>query len=310
MQNFYDLAIIGAGIAGVSSAVYAKRAGLKFVIFESGSVGGQLLLMERVDNFIGLGLNVSGYQLAEQLSKTLNDLGIQLIFEKVIKINTEEKIVKIWTEKNFYTSKALIISTGASFKKLKIKGEDEFIGKGVSYCAVCDGFFFKNKTVAVIGGGNTAAQEALYLSNICAKIFLIHRRDKLRALNYLQEALFKKENLKIIYNHIVTQINGKNFVEEIILEDTENKLKKNLNVDAIFIAIGATANTQIFKGIIDIDADGFILTDERLKTSLDFIWAAGDCRRRPLRQLITAAAEGSIAAIEAYKYLKTAYISI
>ncbi|MCM8819987.1 MAG: FAD-dependent oxidoreductase, partial [Candidatus Omnitrophica bacterium] len=222
----------------------------------------------------------------------------------------EEKIVKIWTEKNFYTSKALIIATGASFKKLQIKGEDEFIGKGVSYCAVCDGFFFKNKTVAVVGGGNTAVGEALYLSGICSKVYLIHRREKLRALNYLQDALFKKENVEIIYNHIVTQINGKNFVEEIILEDNENKLKKNLNVDGVFIAIGITANTQIFKDIVDIDENGFILTDENLKTSLDFIWAIGDCRKRPLRQLITAAAEGSIAALEAYKYLKTPYISI
>jgi thioredoxin reductase (NADPH) len=306
------LAIIGAGIAGSSCAIYAKRAGLEFSIFEPKAVGGQLLFIEKIENYIGVEKEIKGADLVKRIIDAFNNLGIKVRNEKIIKIEIKDKdrVVNLFSEKASYTFKGVVIATGASFKKLNVTGEDKFLGRGVSYCAVCDGFFFKGKEVAVVGGGNSACEEAIYLSKIANKVFLIHRRDRLRAIDYLQKELFNKKNIQVIFNKVVKEIKGEDFVKEVILEDVVTKKATHLSLDGIFIAIGMTPNTEIFKNIVSLDKNGFIITDENMKTSCDFVWACGDCRRRPLRQLITAASEGAIAALSAYKYLKSNYISV
>jgi thioredoxin reductase (NADPH) len=309
MKEDFELAIIGAGIAGVSAAIYAKRAGLKFSIFEPKAIGGQLLLMETVDNYTGINLGTKAQALAASLSGSLSQLAIEPVSEEVLKIEQNSRGVRLFTQENKYCGAGLIVATGASFKRLAINKEEEFTGKGVSYCAVCDGFFFRNKTVAVIGGGNTAAEEALYLSNICKKVYLIHRKPKLRSIEYLQKEIFLRKNIEVIFDSAVKEINGTDFLESITIENIVTKKISGLNINGLFIAIGVKPNTELFKDIIRLDEGGFILTNEAMKTSLDFIWAAGDCRQRPLRQLITASSEGAIAAVSAYKYLKGGYIS-
>ncbi len=309
MKDPKDLIIVGAGIAGVSAAVYAKRSGLDFLIFEPGLVGGQLQSMQHIDNYVGVGLGAKASQMVERLDQTISDLKIDLIKEKITKISKDGKFLKLDAENNNYKTKALIVATGASFRKLGLKREKDFIGKGISYCAVCDGFFFKGKEVAVVGGGNSAVEEALYLSEIAKKVILIHRRDKLRALDYLQKQLKAKDNLEIIYNSVVVEPKGKELLEGVVVEDLLTKNRKTLSLQGLFVAIGINPATELFKDLVSQDSQGFIITDEEMKTSHDSIWACGDCRRRPLRQLITAASEGAIASLSAYKYLKGHYIS-
>lgn len=310
MNSQTDIIIIGAGIAGVSCGVYAKRAGLNPLIFEPGVIGGQLLLMECVDNYVGVPLKTKGRDLAQTLEDTVRDLDIAIVREQIVRIKPDQKEIIVYTQKNQCSAPALVVATGASFKKIDVKGEEQFIGRGVSYCAVCDGFFFRGKTVAVVGGGNTAVEEALYLSDICRKVYLIHRRDTLRAMEYLQKDVFRKENIEVLFNHTIKEIKGGDFVREIILENVLDKTDRVVAVDGLFVSIGIRPNTDIVKGIMTLDESGFILTDNQMKTSCERIWTCGDCRKRPLKQLITAASEGAISAISVYKYLKGQYISV
>lgn len=309
MKQNTSLAIIGAGIAGVSAAIYAKRSGLTFTLFEPGPVGGQLLLMESVDNYTGVKFGTKGYELAKSLSDTLSKLNIEISKEEITKIDISGKEIKMHSQENIFSFESAIIATGASFKKIGVPGEERLTGKGVSYCAICDGFFFKNKTVAVVGGGNTALEEALYLSNICQKVYLIHRRNELRAIEYLQKEIFSKKNIEVIFDVTVNELKGTDFLEEIILKNVNNSEEKSISLNGLFIAIGVKPNTEFLKKVLSLDAQGFIITDEEMKTNRDFIFAVGDCRKRPLRQLMTAAAEGSIAALSAYKYLNGGYVS-
>ncbi|MBN3040796.1 MAG: FAD-dependent oxidoreductase [Candidatus Omnitrophica bacterium] len=304
-----ELAIIGAGIAGVSAAIYAKRSGLEFDIFESKALGGQLLLMENIDNYAGIPAGTKGFELSEALSRNLSGLDIEPINQEILSIKIDKDLIWLKSQENNYTYKTLIIATGATFRRLDVPGESQLTGKGVSYCAVCDGFFFKGKTVAVIGGGNTAAEEALYLSDVAEKVFLVHRRDQLRALGYLQKEIFAKKNIEIIFGHVVEKVNGTTKVDSLILSNIKNGEKKPLSLQGVFIAIGITPATSLFSGLLDLDDSGFILTDEFLQTSSPLIWACGDCRKRPLKQLITAASEGAIASLSVYKHLRGHYIS-
>jgi thioredoxin reductase (NADPH) len=240
---------------------------------------------------------------------TLKDLEIDITSQEITGIQIDKTSVKLIAEGKNYNVKALIVASGAAFRSLGLSTENNYIGKGLSYCAVCDGFFFKNKDVAVIGGGNTAAQEALHLAGICRKVYLIHRREQLRAIDYLQKQLRKKNNVEIIFDSIVREIEGKDILENIVIENVKTNRTLTLPLNGLFIAIGVRPHTDIFKDIISMDDGGFILTNEEMKTSCDFVWACGDCRKRPLRQLITAASEGAIAAMSAFKYLKGGYIS-
>ncbi len=310
MTNTKELIIAGAGIAGVSAAIYAKRSGLDFLIFEPKALGGQLLSMQTVDNYVGLGLGAAAARMVQNLANTLEGLGITPVNEKISKVSIDGKVLNLDADSGTYKAKALIVATGASFTRLNLEREGEFTGKGISYCAVCDGFFFKGKDVAVVGGGNTAVEEALYLSQICRKVTLIHRRDKLRALEYLQKELALKKNIEVIYNSAVVKPQGKKLLESVAIEDVLTKKQRVLDLSGLFVAIGITPATEIFKKLVSTDEKGFIVTNEEMKTSSGLIWACGDCRKRPLKQLITAASEGAIAAISVYKYLKGHYLSV
>ncbi len=310
MNKPIDLAIIGGGIAGVSAAVYAKRSGLDFCLFEPGVIGGQLLLMETVDNYIGVPLGTKARDLASQLEATLRGLEIAVTPEEISKFEISGDRINLETQENSFVAKSAIIATGASFKRLGLKREEELTGMGVSYCAICDGFFFKNKTVAVVGGGNTAIEEAIYLSNICSKVYIIHRRPSLRAIEYLQEEISRKNNVEIVFDTVIEELNGSEFLSGVNLKNITTGKTSTLSLNGLFVAIGVNPNTRSFKGAISLDDLGFIPTDEEMKTNCNFVWAAGDCRRRPLRQLVTASSEGAIAAVSAYKYLKGGYISV
>ncbi len=305
-----EFAIIGAGIAGVSAAIYAKRAGLDFYLFEPKGVGGQLVLMETIDNYAGLGLGVKGADMAATLSKTLIELDIPIVQEKVENLTRENKAVILSTREKTYKADAVVVATGASFRKLGVKGEAEFAGKGVSYCAVCDGFFFKNKEVAVVGGGNTAVEEALYLSQIVKKVTLIHRRDKLRALDYLKVSLDKKTNIEVVYDTVIEEIEGDNLLKKLLLKNVKDGTKSYLELQGLFVAVGITPNTESFNQVLSVNEQGFIITDSEMKTSCPDVFACGDCRMRPLKQLITAASEGATATLSAYKQIRGHYISV
>jgi thioredoxin reductase (NADPH) len=308
MEN-KKIAIIGSGIAGASAAIYLKRAGIDFSLFEAKATGGQLLFVEQVDNYIGLPLGMKGRELAQTISSTLEALKIDTIAEQIDSVSTNNNKVSLVSDKKTYIYDGLIVATGAACKTLNAKGESELSGKGVSYCAICDGFFYRNKIVAVVGGGNTAVEEALYLSGIAKKVYLIHRKNNLRAMEYLQKELHHKENIELVFDTVVESINGSNFVESLSVKNIKSGATKNIMLNGIFVAIGVAPATNFMKGCIDIDDGGFILTNEEMQSSSDIIWACGDCRKRPLRQLITAAAEGAIAAISGYKKIKGFYIS-
>lgn len=310
MRKEIELAIIGAGIAGVAAAIYAKRSGLEFLLFEAKGIGGQLLLMEDIDNYVGLKAGTKGRELAENLVKTLKDLAIDITNQEISKVELEEKKVILHTPECVYSAKGAIIATGANFAKLGFKGEAEFLGKGVSYCAVCDGFFFKGKDVVIVGGGNTAVEEALYLAEIVNNVTLIHRRNELRAMEYLKKQLLAKDNIKVVFDSVVKEAKGDNFLKEVIIESLKNGKSQALSAAGLFVAIGIKPHTEIFKDVVSREEKGFIVTDEEMQSSVGFIWACGDCRKRPLKQLITAASEGAIAALSAYKYLKGHYISV
>ena len=309
MRDAKDIVVVGAGIAGVSAAVYARRAGLDFSLLEPRLVGGQLYFVEKVDNYPGVGLGTSGKDFAQTLAQTLKDLEIEVLSQEVTALEDTAESILVHAGEFSYTAKGVIIATGASFKTLGIKGEADLMGKGVSYCAVCDGFFFRDKEVAVVGGGNTAVEEAIYLAGICKKVTLIHRRDKLRAVDYLQKQVLSLKNVEVLFNQQVKEVKGSELVEELVLENTSSNKISSLAAQGVFIAIGVKPNTEVFKNTVSTDESGFILTDEVMKTSSDKIWACGDCRKRPLRQLITAASEGAAASLSAFKYLKGHYIS-
>lgn len=310
MRKEIELAIIGAGIAGVAASVYAKRSGLEFLLFEAGGVGGQLLFMEGIDNYIGLEAGIKGRDLAKNLTKTLEALEIAITKKEILKAEAESDRVVLHTSDCIYSAKGVIVASGANFAKLGFKGEKEFTGKGVSYCAVCDGFFFRGKDVVVVGGGNTAAEEALYLAEIAKKVTLIHRRDELRAMEYLKKQLLAKDNIEVVFDSVIKEVKGGDVLREVVIENTKNEQSQVLTTAGLFVAIGIKPNTKVFRDIISQDEKGFIVADEEMKSSSCFIWACGDCRKRPLKQLITAASEGAIAALSAYKYLKGHYISV
>lgn len=301
----YDCAIIGAGAAGLSAAIYSSRLGLKTVVFEKQLPGGQLLLTHEIENYPGY-LKVSGPQISEIMYKQALNAGAQInTLEEVEKIEKNDNIIKVTTSNAQYETLSLIITAGMTHKKLGVKGEEEFMGKGVSYCALCDGAFFKNKTVAVVGGGNTALQETPYLANITSKVYLIHRRDQFRAFKYLQDKVFSLPNVEIIWNTVVEEIKGNNKVEELLLKNVKTNELSELKVDGIFIFIGFQTNVDIYKDFVEIDEYGFIKTDEHMKTKTPGIFAAGDIRSGSEKQLVTSASDGAIAAIRAFEYVKS-----
>lgn len=289
----YDIIIIGAGPAGMTAAIYAARANKKVLVLEALSYGGEILNTLKIENY-PVEENISGFDFATKLYNQVIKLGVEVKLEKVLSIN-ENKEVK--TNENTYISKSIIIATGLNNRKLNLPLEEELIGKGISYCATCDGAFFKGKDVAVVGGGNTALEDALYLSDICNKVYLIHRRNEFRADPITIDKVLNKNNIIVMYDSIITKINGSNYLESI---EVNNEL---LKVDGLFIAIGKIPNLDYLNGLIETNEDGYIKSNELCHTNIDGIFVAGDIREKTLRQLVTATSDGAIAATEAIKYI-------
>lgn len=296
----YDIIIIGAGVAGLTSAIYGLRSGKKVLVLESFNYGGQIVNSDSIDNYPGID-NISGFDFSTNIYNQAQKLGMEYKREQVIEITKQYKII---TEKATYDAKSIIIATGLKQRKLNISNEDKFIGKGISYCAICDGNFYKNKDVLVIGGGNSALEDAIYLSNICNKVYLVHRRDQFRGSKHFVDILKSKGNVNFILNSNVIKISGKDKLKKVTIKNNATKEKFELNVSGLFIAIGHTPNSDAFKNIINIDSNGYILSDD-CKTNIDKIFVAGDVRSKDLRQLITAASDGACAATLAINYLDT-----
>lgn len=303
-MELFDLAIVGAGPAGVTAYLYARRSLLKVVLIDKIGIGGQLLLTDLIENYPGFPEGITGFELSELFKRHIETLGLNFKQGEVKKIKKKDNIFNLYFDNGeVLSSKTVLLAIGATHRKLNIPGEKEFTGKGVSYCATCDGPFFKDKVVAVVGGGNTALQEALYLTKFVKKIYLIHRRDAFRATKILQERVFKEEKIEILWNSVVTEIKGKEQVEEIEIFNKKSKEKKPLKVSGIFIFIGYEPTTAWLKDLIELDEDGFIVTDDEMRTSLPGVWAAGDCRSKIGRQIVIACGEGATAAISIENYL-------
>ena len=297
----YDIIIIGAGPAGLTAAIYARRASQKVLVLEAKNYGGSIINTLDIENY-PVESHISGYDLATKLYNQVKELNAEIKFEKVIEIKNNGKEKEIITSKNTYTSKAIIIATGSENRKLSLPGENDLIGKGISYCATCDGAFYKNKIVAVIGGGNTALEDAIYLSNIADTVYLIHRKNEFRADEITLSRLKEKNNIKVIYNSNITKINSDNVLKSVEVTDKEGNVNV-IAVDGLFIAIGRIPQNENFKNIIKLDSNGYIEALEDCHTNIEGIYVAGDNRTKSLRQLVTATSDGAIAATEAIKYI-------
>ena len=297
----YDIIIIGAGAAGLSAGIYASRLGKKTLILEKLNPGGQITLSSEIENYPGICEVKSGIELMECWPQQAKKFGCEIKSEEVTKLvpSFEFHVTKwkIKTPQNEYEAKAVIIATGSTPKKAGFTGETEFTGKGVSYCAVCDGFFYRNRVVAVVGGGDSALEEALYLSEIAKKVYLIHRRDKFRAAPQTQKRVFEKENIEIILENEVKEVKGNQFVEKI-----ELKNGKILDVDGVFVFVGMKVNNELIKNLAELNEKGEVKVDLNMKTSLNGLFAAGDIRENSVRQVVAAAGDGAVAAINAVKF--------
>lgn len=297
----YDLTIIGAGPAGLTAAIYAGRSRLKTLILEKLVVGGRILLTETIENFPGFVQDTSTQELIRRMEKQVRDLDIQIQLDEILELDPKLKSVKSKTAA--YSSKAIIIATGARPRKLKVPGEDRLTGRGVSYCATCDGPLYKDKDIVVIGGGNTVAEEALYLSRFAKTLNIVHRRNDLRASAILQERLKENKKINFILNNVVTEITGSHRVESIKIKDVNTARERIIVCDGVFVYIGNEPETGFIKNKLNLDEEGFIIAGEDMAASEEGIFACGDCRRKGLYQVITACSDGAIAAGSAYKYM-------
>lgn len=303
-KNF-DIIILGGGPAGLSAGIYAARSSAKTAIIDISMLGGQPSNYLELENYPGFS-KIGGYDLMEKFEEHADMFGIQKFpMEEIQSVDLTSEIKTITTLNGTFKAKAVIIATGAQPKKLGVNGEKEFIGRGVSYCAVCDGAFYKDKVVAVVGGGNAAVEEACYLTKFASKVYLIHRRDELRADKIVQERAFKNEKLEFIFDTVVNQINGEDLVKSATIENVKTHETKDLAINGIFPYIGFEPNVDLFAGQVKQDKNGFIEVDEVMQTSQKGVYAIGDVRVTPLRQVITATADGAIAAVYAGRYIET-----
>lgn len=295
----YDIIIIGSGIAGLTSAIYALNNKRKVLILESQTYGGQIINSNIINNYPGF-LEISGFDLMTNIYNQVKNLGGVIKYEEVLEITKNKKVI---TKNETYEAKSIIISTGLSPRKLNLENEGKFIGKGISYCATCDGSFYKDKVVMVVGGGNTAIEDVIYLSNICKKVYLVYRRKELRKDVNLTEKVKRLSNVEIIYNSNIEKLNGDESLKSVDIINKDTEKITNIIIDGLFVAIGKIPSGNIFKDLLNVTENGYIITDEDCHTNIDGIYAAGDIRKKRLRQLVTAASDGAIAAIEAIKYI-------
>lgn len=299
----YDLAIIGGGPAGLSAALYAGRAGLSCIIFEKLFFGGQMLKTSEIDNYPGSPGIRDVYAFSEAMRSQAAEFGAEFKTEEAVKLYEDNGIKTIVTAKGKYYAKALILATGSFPKKLDVPGEHEFTAKGVSYCAVCDGAFFKNKTTAVIGGGDTALEDALFLSAICKTVYVVHRRDAFRGSVHLYKQAKNCDNIRFVLNSVVCEIIGDRAVNGLSLKNVNTDVEALIDVSGVFVAIGSTPDSSMFKDFVKLDKYGYVITDINLQTSVPGVFAAGDVRQKSLRQIITAASDGAEAVYSAQKYI-------
>lgn len=298
----YDVAIIGGGPAGLAAAVYAARGGMKTVIFEKALIGGQITTTADVENYPGFEDNMSGFDIADKMRKQAEKFGTEIKQENIKSIQSDKFYKVVETDSNKYNVKSVILATGANPRKLGVQGEAKYTGRGVSYCATCDGALYRDKTVAVVGGGDSAVEEAIFLTKFAKKVYVIHRRDELRAVKLVQKRAFENDKIEIIWDSIVKEVKGGDFIEKVELYNKKTKEISELDLDGIFIYVGIIPNNELVKSVVELDEQGFILTDETLCTKVPGLFAAGDVVHKVLRQVITAASDGATAAFSAEKW--------
>lgn len=301
----YDTIIIGGGPAGLSAGIYAMRSGLNTVLVEKFMPGGQMTIIAFVENYPGFPSGVGGPELSAAMEQQARSLGLEIISTEVRSIDFSGLKKAVTTADGELRAPTVIIATGATPRKLGVPGEDRLTGKGVSYCATCDGAFFRDKEIAIVGGGNTAVQDAVFLTRFAGKVTVIHRRDALRATKILQERAFKNPKIEIAWSSTVVEIQGDQKVESLVLENVKDGSRRTLPVDGVFVLIGTDPITGFLQGSVVLDPAGYIITDEEMRANVPGVFAAGDCRRKSLRQMVTAAADGAIAAVSAERYLES-----
>ncbi|MBO7673314.1 thioredoxin-disulfide reductase [bacterium] len=308
MDKTFDTIILGGGPAGMSAAIYSARGLCETAIVDTCTLGGQPSNYMEIDNYPGM-MKLGGFDLAEKFEKHMDMYKVsKFLMQEIEYIDLRSEIKVVKTKEHTLSAKTLIIATGARPIHLNVEGEEKFAGRGVSYCAVCDGGFFKDKVAAVVGGGNSALEEAMYLTKFAKKIYLIHRRDEFRADKVIQERLKSNDKIEVIYNSTVEKIQGDEVVKSIILKNVKTGENSLLEVDGVFPYIGIHPNSELFSGQLEQDAKGFIMTDNTMNTSVPGVFAVGDVRNTPLRQVITAVSDGAVAAVYAGKYMEAAVV--
>ena len=300
----YDIIIIGSGPAGLSAAIYAQRACLDTIVIEKNGIsGGQVLNTWEVDNYPGFP-GVTGFELSRQFREHANKLGARVVQDEVVQVELSGNVKKVVCEEETYEARCVILASGAHHRTLEVPGEEELRGAGVSYCATCDGAFFRGRTVAVVGGGDAALEDAIFLARMCENVYIVHRRDKLRGAKRLQERLQALENIEFVWNSETVAIEGNAQVEALRLRQTQTGEEKRLDVDGVFIAVGIAPESELYAGQLELDEQGYIRADESGQTSVPGVFAAGDVRTKALRQILTAASDGANCVASAERYLQ------
>lgn len=303
MESVYDVIILGGGPAGYTAAIYAARAGLSCLVLEKISVGGQMALTDQIDNYPGFADGVDGFTLGQAMKQGADRAGAKTVMTQVLGVQLQEQIKRIETDSGEYYGRSVIVATGADHKHLGVAEEEALVGRGVHYCATCDGMFYRNKVAVVVGGGNTAVGAAKYLSGLCKRVIVVHRRDCLRAGKAEQAALMQKENVDFLWKRELVEFLYEKRVSGIKLRNVETGEEETLDCDGVFVSVGQHPNTELFREALTLDESGYIVADESTRTNLAGVYAAGDLRTKELRQIVTACADGAVAAAQVQKYL-------
>jgi thioredoxin reductase (NADPH) len=303
-SKIYEVIIVGGGPAGLTAGLYTARSRLSSLLLETGILGGQMTTTELIENYPGFPQGISGDELGRLMEEQAKRFGLEIVNQEVVEVKVEgdRKVVK--THESNYLCKALIICTGTEYRRLGIPGENEFVGKGVSFCATCDGAFFMDRPIVVVGGGDSALTEALFLTKFAKEVAIIHRRDALRATKIYQERAFANPKIKFLWNSVVQEVKGDQVVRSILVKNVKTNEIKEFETEGVFLFVGISPKTQFLKGLVEMDSEGYILTNETCETSVKGIFAAGDCRKRLLRQIATAVGDGATAAFAVEKYLE------